>query len=123
MNKEIAEKWIARLTAEDAPKQKKGSLGTTDGSRCCLGVLCDIAVEEGVIPKPATPDTVILCYGEEITALPRRVKLWAGMRTNNGGYYHYGKIGGGTRALSCDNDGGTSFKDIAVTIAQHVDKL
>lgn len=124
MNKEIAEKWIARLTAEDAPEQAKGNLGKTDGSRCCLGVLCDIAVEEGVIPKPATPDTVILCYGEETTTLPHSVMSWAGMSSRNGHYPPKDRwLSTQAGALSHDNDRGYTFKEIAATLTMNVNEL
>ena len=44
MKKEIAEKWVAKLRSGEI-KQGTGFLRRSTGERCCLGVLCDMAVE------------------------------------------------------------------------------
>lgn len=49
MNKDIKAKWLNDLRSGDI-EQIKSKLGDSDG-RCCLGVLCDIAVREGAIPE------------------------------------------------------------------------
>lgn len=51
MNYGHAQLWIGALRAGGTP-QAKQSLGLIDGSRCCLGVQCDIAVLEKVIGAP-----------------------------------------------------------------------
>lgn len=50
MKKEIADKWIAALESGEY-KQGQNVLRSDDGFYCCLGVLCELAVKEGVI-KP-----------------------------------------------------------------------
>ena len=47
----IQEEWVKTLETTDI-KQNPNYLGFTDGSRCCLGILCDLAVKHGVIPEP-----------------------------------------------------------------------
>lgn len=67
--------------------QTRGRLGRTDGSRCCLGVLCDIAVEQFVIGTPYSAGDDLfedhhhqpsLTYGDSEVSLPDRVQAWAG---------------------------------------------
>lgn len=89
-NKEVIEKWVAALESGDYP-QARGALNIKhyDGnhSYCCLGVLCELAVDEGVI-KPAdrfgsyayTEDGVEYMEGG---VLPLPVRKWAGLRYCN----------------------------------------
>ena len=49
MKQEIAEKWVERLRSGKIT-QCTSVLGRVTGARCCLGVLSDLAVEEGIIP-------------------------------------------------------------------------
>lgn len=127
----IAGKWVERLR-NGGIEQHQGGLGTDDGARCCLGVLCDLAVEAGVIP-PATGldegDYIVRAFrfdGEAAT-LPERVKWWAGMKSRKGGYDRKYN-----RFLSKDNDGCTSpghdhpahsFAQIADIIEANVENL
>lgn len=94
MNPEVKAKWLERLRSGTIP-QIAGRLGNTEGGRCCLGVLCDIAVEEGVIPE-AVLDPVSGYYrygnpnglplgvfdtnGTSTATLPVGVQTWAGVR-------------------------------------------
>lgn len=77
MNKEIKARWIAALRDPKA-KQTTGKLGEVDGGRCCLGVLCDIAVADGVIAPPI-PYGRELKYAGSYHALPDEVITWAGL--------------------------------------------
>lgn len=85
MNPEIKEKWVAALRSGEY-KQGRGTLKYTDrddnAAYCCLGVLCEVAVKEGVLSSPTTP----AMYGdwyygaeEEQSALPVVVQDWAGL--------------------------------------------
>ncbi len=47
MNKEIKEKWIAALRSNEY-KQGHNRLRRFGEEYCCLGVLCDLAVKEGI---------------------------------------------------------------------------
>ena len=94
MKEEIKKEWIKRLRS-GAIKQGYGKLGTTAGYRIPLGVLCDIAVDHGVIDKPGRdgPDMgggSTLVYGDDVgpfKALPIEVCEWADI-------HPYGKIEG-----------------------------
>jgi hypothetical protein len=47
---EARAEWIKRLRSGEI-KQIRKVLGREDGSRCCLGVACDIAAEQGIVTK------------------------------------------------------------------------
>ena len=74
MDPEIKKEWLEDLRSGKIP-QGKGCLGKDTGERCCLGVLCDIAVEHKVI-KPATVDDYRgdLIYDECRSLLPQSVR-------------------------------------------------
>jgi len=59
MDPRIKALWIGRLRSPDVEEQGSNQLGYRVGGvemRCCLGVLCDIAVEEGVIGRKEVSD-------------------------------------------------------------------
>lgn len=96
MKQEIKDRWVARLRDPDS-LQTKGALRRGDG-RCCLGILCDIAVEDGIIHTKAADfvddnEETTWYYGEDISeeeyllsdaTLPEAVREWAGFITANG---------------------------------------
>lgn len=90
MKREIKDKWLAALRSGDYT-QGVDRLVTEkdDGSRayCCLGVLCDLAVKDGVIEDAEAPDFTgsdrIMRYGTEWSTLPEPVKEWAGLEDSN----------------------------------------
>ena len=51
MNQEIKAKWVERLR-EPGRIQGKNMLRSVHGAQCCLDVLCEIAVENNVLPAP-----------------------------------------------------------------------
>jgi hypothetical protein len=76
---EVKEKWIAELES-GRWTQGHGMLGRSNTTeRCCLGVLCEVAIREGVIPPatPLTPTTGRLLYTGEANYLPVKVRKWA----------------------------------------------
>lgn len=83
-NKQAIRTWVERLRDPNS-KQGRGVLGTSDGNRCCLGVACDIAVENGVIPAPTPREYGILHYDGESTYLPEKVRKWFGFNFDNPG--------------------------------------
>jgi len=126
MNKEIADKWCERLRSGKF-KQGRGSLkrfGKNDGiiTYCCLGVLADMAVEEGVIEEPNLKDNLYF-YDNNVYAvlLPPVVQNWAGLKTCEGKISSLNTSVGAS--LAYFNDKGISFNDIAVLIEKNVDKL
>lgn len=103
MKQEIKDRWVARLR-DPLQKQAKGALRRGD-ARCCLGVLCEIAVEDGIIQTKPTRDSwtglelepddedTTWFYGDNLSehdyllsdaTLPQQVKEWAGMTSTSG---------------------------------------
>lgn len=116
MKADIAEKWVNALESGEY-KQTRGKLQDQYGY-CCLGVLCDLAIQENVIPEPILDDNYYV-YGENkiIYYLPVKVLKWAGMKDTSGTY------GEEYNVLSYKNDNGSSFKEIAKIIRENVDNL
>jgi desulfoferrodoxin (superoxide reductase-like protein) len=70
----IQQEWVDTLRNSDI-KQATGVLGLQNGARCCLGVLCDIAVEHGIIDPPNVDEHYIK-YGTAFYHLPITVANW-----------------------------------------------
>jgi len=100
---EVRELWATTLETADIP-QTTGQLARGDG-RCCLGVLCDLAVQHGII-SGYTPDD---------GSPPMAAAEWVGLASRSGFY--------GTRSLTDDNDSGETFPEIAETIRQRPEGL
>lgn len=109
MNPEIKAEWVAKLR-DPSTQQTKGVLNRivedvvyrySPDSRevlpvgmCCLGVLCEIAVEQGVIEHFHSDDEEpgVIGYAtaergsdrilRETGVLPREVAIWAGVNHN-----------------------------------------
>lgn len=129
---EIIAEWVKRLRSGDYKQgQKRLGIKTLNGveSFCCLGVLCEMAVEEGVVRRTETKypgDSGIITYyygdAESNNAQypPEPVVKWAGLG-NPGGCY--GEPGNGN-ALSYDNDRrDMSFAEIADIIESRPKRL
>lgn len=87
MNPEIKARWLAALRSGDYKqgtcvlKQRRPHQKT---EFCCLGVLCEIAVQDGVIePSEKYRDDHVYEYEGKITLPPQAVADWAGMETGN----------------------------------------
>lgn len=130
MNPEIKAQWLAALRSGEY-KQGRHTLrvGTSEAQPdqyCCLGVLCDLAQRQGVIPEPVYRDGDWI-YGthDEATwsVLPRSVSEWAGLHNatpDEGiGDVWFGPKGH-QKSLSSENDRGLSFTDIAAIIEEHL---
>lgn len=105
MNEVIKEKWADALESGEY-NQTQGVLRDENGF-CCLGVLCDLAVKEGIIPEPNLVSGALSTYyryAGDSTFLPQEVKEWA----------RYPK----TLTLIGMNDRGNSFKTIAKYIRE-----
>lgn len=90
MNQEIKTRWVAALRSGDF-KQAKRKLAVknnpeTPMAHCCLGVLCELAVEDGIVEARNVPYGigVIREFGKDDTRswtqaqLPEEVAEWAG---------------------------------------------
>jgi hypothetical protein len=83
MKRSVMKKWVEALRSGEF-KQGIGSL-CKDGKHCCLGVLTDIALCEGVVEYQG--EFLGSCnYGAGCVSgiLPSEVADWAGMHTRNG---------------------------------------
>ncbi len=119
MNINVKAMWLDRLR-NGGIQQGKGKLGTTDGKRCCLGVLCDIAVEHGVIPAPTQlggTHNVLVYDALDRNYLPKSVQEWAGLNAHNPSVV-VGDEDGRSVHLADLNDNGTPFERIADLIEE-----
>lgn len=116
--KEVREKWVKALRSGDYPQTR--STLRDDIGFCCLGVLCDIAMKEGIIPKTElrryryTDGKTYVMYGNvgemNSSYLPYSVAQWAGLCNNNGAF------GANNTSLARLNDEGKTFKEISDVI-------
>lgn len=126
MRKDIADKWVAALRSGEYKQRKfylasPGPFVESGLQYCCLGVLCEIAIKEGV--KLNRVETTIIspvAYGanEETKYLPSEVKDWAMMWNTSGALKD-----GSYRDLAALNDEGFSFEQIADAIEKNWELL
>lgn len=131
MNPEIRKLWTARLR-EDNRVQGVGKLDyidPEDGLRkqCCLGVLCELAAEAGIVEMIVTTgvnNQTLRVYDTEYAVLPEAVIRWAGLSDENPELRPLGPNdkgwssggGGGLRMLNCtgaNDEELLSFREIA----------
>ncbi len=120
MNENVKRLWVERLRSGGI-EQLRGNLGTVDGKRCPLGVLCDIAVANGVIPTPDVAGCV-LHYGAEREEfnLPAEVQTWAGLDSDRPAVAPWGAARGTLTLDSLNDDLHMSFADIADLIEREL---
>lgn len=141
MNPEIKERWLTALRSGKY-KQTDGYLniqrnnpeavpeGNLRGNGyCCLGVLCELAVADGVIKKRHSPEGDFFEYGNpeandwDYSVLPLSVKDWAGL-TDTNPYINDTFIDEDSDSdypdnwipISEPNDNGSNFEEIAQMI-------
>lgn len=110
MNREIRDKWTAALRS-GTYRQGESKLRSSDDEFCCLGVLCELAVEEGVIPQPELDGDRYVYDGGAHSYLPKSVMVWAGLDSDNARYSN-----APNDLLALDNDRGVAFPQIAAII-------
>lgn len=122
MNPEVKTKWLEALRGGEY-KQARGVLRTAEDGYCCLGVLSQIASDEGVMPQPEKSQ-----YGESYAwvnkdgmttnnmYLPKDVMAWSGLDSSSG------EINNGN--CNCNlakmNDKGHTFDEIADIIEENL---
>ena len=115
MKPEVKEIWVNALLSGEY-QQGHGALRKRD-EFCCLGVLCDLAVQAKVI----APETMAMSdgrrkffgYEDSDRDLPQEVMEWAGVKDSSGVYED---AKGSDRNLAFDNDKGKKFPEIAKII-------
>ena len=79
MNKRIKNKWLKALRSG---KYKQGkSILFSDNKYCCLGVLCELAVQDGIIKKSFMYYNTY--FDKAVMLLPPKVVKWAGFDKEN----------------------------------------
>lgn len=130
MNPEIKSRWTAELRSGRF-EQGKGALriaGDAGDQYCCLGVLCQLAVEAGVIPAARRHAFDGLYEYDGRDGLPsQKVAEWAGFPVDHDGhpYENPGFWLGESddiyqTSLADQNDNGASFSEIADLIDKHL---
>lgn len=73
MNKEVKEKWVKALRSGE---YKQGYSSLSDNNQyCCLGVLCELAAQEGICKTQSLNKKVY--YDSHGGTLPPSVQEWA----------------------------------------------
>lgn len=83
MDQTIKELWVAELRSGTF-EQGKGFL-SREGKYCCLGVLCELAVEYGaeVTVSPYRSRDDVKAYDRQAHTLPQSVMEWSGLQEHN----------------------------------------
>jgi hypothetical protein len=81
VNPEVKTKWLTALRSGNY-EQGKGALAN-NGRYCCLGVLCELAVQEGVTTREESGE--FFSYDDARIFLPESVQAWAGVSDHMGG--------------------------------------
>lgn len=116
MDNRIKNLWLEALRSGEY-KQTNGTLhrlkhfDSIPERHCCLGVLCDLAVKDG-LPVEVKARIEYVEYDDESCTLPSRVIKWAGLTYND--------LFIGNKRLSEYNDEGASFDQIADLIEKHL---
>ena len=91
MKQEIAEKWAAALRSGEYKQSRSILHNTTKDTFCCLGVLCELAIEEGIEVSRGKghgpgecASNRIMSYDGLTTSPPPIVVTWAGMWDSSG---------------------------------------
>ncbi len=144
MNPEIKASWVAALRSGEYDQGegllKFNETETEKASYCCLGVLCDLAVQAGVLGTPHRRASGSWSFGLEDeadpynylnyseTVLPDSVREWAGLENTDPCFqlsseqaerFGVSDIDSGfSKSLTGLNDNGNSFKTIADVIEE-----
>ena len=120
MKEEIKKRWVEALRS-GYYKKGEGNLYNSDtGAHCALGVLCELAVEEGVVDRMDFENGGPSVYGTHDgstndSILPREVVEWAGLESPSPLVSFRDSVYDDTTVYSVSelNDLGASFDAIA----------
>lgn len=126
MNPDVKRLWIEELLS-GRHKQATNRLHYSDGRKCCLGVLCYLASEAGVVKSVHIRRESrqleeylepVVAYEGSVSILPSSVIEWAGLQSDNNTVClpepYKGQI-----TLANVNDAGASFEEIATLIEKY----
>lgn len=123
MKTEIAKQWTEALRSK---KYEQGTGTLCSGGRyCCLGVLCELAVEAGVVNKNDQQQFDYALYGQEDEqyVCPAEVIEWAGLHGDCGVQKTAKLDGFDSPSLANLNDRNWTFDEIADVIEANVECL
>lgn len=101
MNASIKARWVERLRSGRYAQTKSSLTNDSQDAFCCLGVLCTIAEDDGIVKR---------ADWEHGSTLPEAVQTWAGIGEADP------VIDGRHTRASAANDHGAKFPDIATAI-------
>lgn len=113
MNQAIKERWVNALDSGKY-KQVRGALHNDKGY-CCLGVLCDLYIQEHP-DNNWTWEEGRFKFMDECGVLPYTVRKWAGLSVNNPVI----QLEDGETSLAGLNDLGRPFEEIAQIIEEQL---
>lgn len=137
MKQEVADLWTDALRSGEY-EQAKGALVKVDSGNgdvighCCLGVLCEIAIKQGVKVEKSEPRRYVneidgeiftsfggVTFDDRDDLLPESVRAWADLKSFDGilPYEDYDDT------LAELNDAGKSFLSIARIIEECAEEL
>lgn len=120
MDPAIKARWVARLRSgkyvqgEHRLKQRKNH---EKSKYCCLGVLAEMAVEDGVIDPPVKTVDGAYRFDGDTHVLGEKIRDWAGLEESNPTIRDVHATGS-RDSLAELNDNGKSFSEIADIIEQ-----
>ena len=119
MFKDIADKWTDALRS--GSYEQGAEFLRQNNDFCCLGVLCDLYIQEHNVDEPARKSWMMGSFrvseGEhEDVVLPLAVKEWSGMQSVEG-------VLTASDPLSTLNDQGSTFSEIADIIEERWEEL
>lgn len=115
MKTEIKEKWVAALRSGKYKQGRQLLRNLEEDSWCCLGVLCDLAIKDGLNLKVEVGRgewTKGASYNGRSSFLPWEVIEWAGLDSSIPGIER-------TNLVEM-NDGGVDFTEIADAIERNL---
>jgi hypothetical protein len=116
VKRQVRDKWVAALRS-GAYRQGRGLLRSSTDEYCCLGVLCELAVADGIIdsPKVQARGGSAYLYGQqrEIGFLPNEVIEWAGLTNGN-------PIIGSLSATNWNDNRNAPFLEIARLVEENL---
>lgn len=120
---ENAKKWVEALRSGEYQQGTK--FLCKDGKYCCLGVLCDLAVKEGIVKFDDMVEPEVRYFGGNCDVLPQAVQSWVGLKNALGAYDTYFAFGTIMQdSLASLNDVEMlKFNEIADFIEEHADLL
>ncbi len=128
MNRDIAQRWVEALRSGDYTQGKRAlavkEYDSEDYSHCCLGVLCELAVADGVEVTVVESNRTKSYDGAE-AALPVAVRRWAGVTGRNPVVPRPHSVSSvyDHTTLASINDVGLTFDQIADVIEQNMEDI